>query len=287
MLQRKNLTQALFLMDLLKRLGERLNELEWKVHGKWVLLSALVGIVAGLGAILFQFLTQLVMHVCLERVAGYYAKQPAGEHAIFEYVAKEPNLWLLVAVAAAGGLVSGLIVYTFAPEAEGHGTDAAIDAFHNKRGAVRARIPVVKTIASAITIGTGGSGGREGPIAQIGAGFGSLLAVLLKVSARDRRILLAAGMGAGVGAIFRAPLAGALFAAEILYSDSEFEADVIVPADDITRLPVALPLRHHFGRTQRESLCDLYFPVADLLGITPGLWGHGIQLRRNEIQGMA
>jgi CIC family chloride channel protein len=63
-------------------------------------------------------------------------------------------------------------VYTFAPEAEGHGTDAAIDAFHNKRGEIRGRIPIIKTIASAITLGTGGSAGREGPIAQIGAGFG-------------------------------------------------------------------------------------------------------------------
>jgi len=88
----------------------------------------------------------------------------------------------------------------------------------------------VKTLASAITIGTGGSGGREGPIALIGAGFGSFLVTRLKLSARDRRIMLAAGIGAGVGAIFRAPLAGALFAGEILYRDAELESDAIVPA---------------------------------------------------------
>jgi CIC family chloride channel protein len=131
---------------------------------------------------------------------------------------------------AGGGLISGVIVYTFAPEAEGHGTDAAIESFHQKRGFIRARIPVIKMITSAITIGTGGSGGREGPIAQIGAGFGSFLATQLKLSARDRRIMLAAGMGAGVGSIFRVPLAGALFAAEILYRDADLESDVIVPA---------------------------------------------------------
>ena len=89
--------------------------------------------------------------------------------------------WLLVLVMAGGGLASGLLVYTFAPEAEGHGTDAAIDAFHNKRGEIRGRIPIIKTIASAITLGTGGSAGREGPIAQIGAGFGSYLGGLLKL----------------------------------------------------------------------------------------------------------
>ena len=95
---------------------------------------------------------------------------------------------------------------------------------------MRARVPLVKIVASALTIGTGGSGGREGPIAQIGAGFGSLLAKLLNMKAADRRILLAAGMGAGIAAIFRAPLAGALFAAEVLYRSPEFEPEVILPA---------------------------------------------------------
>ena len=131
---------------------------------------------------------------------------------------------------AIGGLLSGLLVFTFAPEAEGHGTDAAIAAFHHKRGYIRPIVPIIKLLASAITIGTGGSGGREGPIAQIGAGFGSFFGTRLKLPARDRRILLAVGMGAGIGAIFRARLAGALFAAEILYRDSDLEGDVIVPA---------------------------------------------------------
>ena len=88
----------------------------------------------------------------------------------------------------------------------------------------------MKTLASAITLGTGGSAGREGPIAQIGAGFGSFLGGILRLSDRDRRLLLAAGMGAGVGSIFRAPLAGAVFAGEILYRDADLESDAIVPA---------------------------------------------------------
>jgi chloride channel protein, CIC family len=91
-------------------------------------------------------------------------------------------------------------------------------------------LPIIKLLASATTIGTGGSSGREGPLAQIGAVFGSFFGTRLKLPARDRRILLAVGMGAGIGAIFRAPLAGALFAAEILYRDSDLEGDVIVPA---------------------------------------------------------
>ena len=116
-----------------------------------------------------------------------------------------------------------------APEAEGHGTDSAIAAYHYHQGQIRPRVPLVKIVASALTLGTGGSGGREGPIAQIGAGFGSLLANLLRLRPAERRVLMAAGMGSGIGAIFRAPLAGTMFAAEVMYFSPEFEPEVIIP----------------------------------------------------------
>lgn len=215
----------------MNRLQNLFSALDWKVSGKWTFLSILVGIIAGLGGIIFQVLGQLVVHFTLFHFSGYSPVEAAGENPLFEHShdgAFQPGMIILIMTL--GGLVSGWIVYTFAPEAEGHGTDAAIDAFHNKRGRIRTRIPFVKTIASAITLGTGGSGGREGPIAQIGASFGSFLGKILGLPSRDRRILLAAGMGAGVGAVFRAPLAGALFAAEILYSESDFESEVIIPA---------------------------------------------------------
>jgi len=170
------------------------------------------------------------LYVFLEMMAGYRPHGPAGETHLFLPSGKPLNPWMLFFLPSLGGLFSGWLVYTFAPEAEGHGTDAAIDSYHNKGGFVRGRIPFIKTIASAVTITTGGSGGREGPIAQIGAGFGSYLATRLKLSDRQRRIMLAAGIGAGVGAIFRAPLAAALFAAEVLYREPEFEAEVIIPA---------------------------------------------------------
>ena len=138
--------------------------------------------------------------------------------------------WLLLIVPTVGGLLSGVIVYTFAPEAEGHGTDSVIAAYHYHQGQIRPRVPLVKIVASALTLGSGGSGGREGPIAQIGAGFGSLLGNLLHLRPAERRVLMAAGMGAGIGAIFRAPLAGTIFAAEVMYSSPEFESEVIIPA---------------------------------------------------------
>ena len=114
------------------------------------------------------------------------------------------------------------------PRPRGTGPTRAIDAFHNKRGVIPVRVPIVKTIASAITLGTGGSAGREGPIAQIGAGFGSYFAQRLKLSAHDRRIMLAMGMGAELGRS-SAPLAGAIFSGEILYRDADIESEVIIP----------------------------------------------------------
>src|SRR6202035_3725557 len=136
---------------------------------------------------------------------------PRGAPPLFADAATSFRPWLLLVIPTVGGVLSGLLVYTLAPEAEGHGTDAAIAAYHHHQGKIRPRVPLVKIIASALTIGTGGSGGREGPIAQIAAGCGSFLGNALRVRPPERRILMAAGMGAAIAAIFRAPLAGALF----------------------------------------------------------------------------
>ena len=198
--------------------------------GKWAVYFVLIGLIAGAGSIVFHYLCLLGSHYFMDMMAGYRPPAPAGEHHILAPTTVPFNRWMLLILPALGGIFSGWLVYTFAPEAEGHGTDAAIDAFHNKGGFIRGRVPIIKTLASAVTLTTGGSGGREGPIAQIGAGFGSFLATRLNLTDRDRRIMMAAGIGAGVGSIFRAPLAGALFAAEVLYRDPEFESDVIIPA---------------------------------------------------------
>lgn len=209
------------------RLGNSLAEL---LTGRWLLMSALVGIFAGGAAIVFQVLAESVGHFVLEHASGFRAIGADGEYRLFESQSGSISLIAVVGVLILGGLISGFLVYRFAPETAGPGTNGAIDAFHNKRGILSVRIAIIKTVASALTLGTGGSGGREGPIAQIGASVGSCVGQLLNLSARDRRILLAAGMGAGVGAVFRAPLAGALFAGEILCRDADIESDVIVPS---------------------------------------------------------
>lgn len=195
--------------------------------------SLLVGVIAGLGGIVFYLATQMASDFVMGGIVGYEAvPHPAGEPRLpyAPPLAASFHPWLLLVVPTIGGLLCGYIVYTYAPEAEGHGTDSVIAAYHQRQGLIRPRVPIVKIIASTFTLGTGGSGGREGPIAQIGAGFGSYLATLLKMSPSERRVLAAAGMGAGIAAVFRAPLAGALFAAEVLYWSPEFEAEVILPA---------------------------------------------------------
>lgn len=201
-----------------------------KTHslGRSVLLSVLVGVVAGFGALGFNFILNSAGDLFMVRAVGYQMPQPGGE-GVTKIPAEASRRWLLFVVPAFGGLLSGLLVFSLAPEAEGHGTDAMVDAFHQKRGVIRKRVPIIKTFASALTIGSGGSAGREGPIAQVGAAFGSALATWLKASDRERRTLLLAGAGAGIGAVFRAPLGGALFAMEVLYRDIEFETAALVP----------------------------------------------------------
>ena len=169
--------------------------------------------------------------------------------------------WLFLVIPALGGLLSGILVFFIAPEAEGHGTDAMIEAFHRRGGYIRKRVPLVKILASAITIGSGGSAGKEGPIAQIGAGFGSFFATILKLKPRDRRILVLAGAAGGIGAIFHAPLGAALFAPEVLYRETEFESEAILPCI-VSSIVASSIFDQYFGRTA------LFFPGAG--GFRPG-----------------
>lgn len=196
---------------------------------KWFFISTLIGIIAGFGAIIFYVAIQFTSGVFLTRLVGYQPPEPAGEgQPIIMSFWSAAHPWLLPVVTTLGGLVAGIIVFSLAPEAEGHGTDATIAAFHQGTS-IRARIPLIKLVASAITIGTGGSAGREGPAAQISAGFGSILANLFHLDTQDLRIALDTGIGSGIGAIFRAPLGGAILAAEILYKN-DLEVEAIIPA---------------------------------------------------------
>jgi len=196
--------------------------------GRLIIYSLLVGVVSGLGAAAFYWVVKQLQELLMWEFMGYSAPN-SGSEGVTHAVHLPACWWVVLLVPTLGGLVCGWIVYTFAPEAEGHGTDAMVKAFHGLKGSIRARVPLVKSIASIITISSGGSAGREGPIAQIGAGFGSFLASRLKLSDWDRRMLMLAGGAGGIGAIFRAPLGGALFAVEVLYASTAIEFSAIVP----------------------------------------------------------
>jgi len=201
---------------------------------KMAWMCILIGLVAGFGSAGFYVMLEAGRESLLGCFANYHPAAPGFEKPLFEFGSifsgNDIIRWALLILPVVGGLVSGIIVFTWAPEAEGHGTDAAIEAYHFKDGAVRKRVPWIKAVASMVVIGSGGSAGREGPVAQIGSGFGSMLGEWLKVSPHERRVLMAAGMAAGIGAIFHAPLAGALFVTEVLYRDPDFEHEVLVPS---------------------------------------------------------
>jgi CIC family chloride channel protein len=194
---------------------------------KWLVLGVLIGTMAGAGAIVFYEALLGATHLFLGAVAGYHVPTPIGEggHAASASFSRP---WALPLVVGFGALLGGLLVFRFAPDAEGHGTDAAISAVHHNPRGIRFRTVIVKIVASALTIGSGGSGGREGPTGQISAGFASLLARELDLSPADARTAVATGIGSGIGAIFGAPLGGAVLATEILYRD-DFDIEALLP----------------------------------------------------------
>jgi CIC family chloride channel protein len=191
--------------------------------------TLLLGVFGALSARLFSFLLNIIQTLFLGRIAGY--EPPGllhGAAGAGGQVVGPQGLWLIPLVTTVGGLLSGFLVYSLAPEAEGHGTDTAVRAFHQASGFIRARVPAVKMVASALTIGSGGAAGQEGPTALIASGVGSLYATLGKRTYEDRRLLVLIGMAAGLSAIFRSPIGTALFAIEVLYSDMEFDAGALL-----------------------------------------------------------
>lgn len=194
-----------------------------------ILASVILGVVGALGAQIFLWLLHLVLHYGLLAI-GHYASIDISEA---HQMGKAPPVfgplyWWLPVITTLGGLAAGILIYGLAPETEGHGTDAALNSFHRNNGRSRARVPVVKTVVSALTIGSGGSGGREGPTAQIASGAGAIFGAIFKLSDQERRYLVLIGMAAGLSAIFKSPLGCAIFAVEILYSRMAFEGGALL-----------------------------------------------------------
>ena len=173
---------------------------------RWLLLGICVGIIAGFAAVFFFYSIELLKHFFLHDLAGLSLPAPEGE-SMFEEdgPAGIPRLWVVPILTCAVGLLTGWLVKRFIPDTvDGgtDGTDAMIKAFHQRGGVIRPLIPVIKGLTAVLTIATGGSAGREGPITQIGGGIGSWLAMKLNLSARERRIMLLAGAAGGPGGDF-------------------------------------------------------------------------------------
>ncbi len=266
-------------IDIYKEFARCIQRLRYSLrHGavyfrRWLVIGIIVGVISGVAALAFYYMLDLFTDLFFGLFLHTSVPKPRGEGGTTHFVPGD-RYWLLPLVTALGGAVSGLIVYRFAPEAEGHGTDAAIHAFHFGEGRIRRRVILVKMVSSAITIGSGGSAGREGPTAQIAAGVGSMIADLLKLSTRDRRIVLATGIGAGIGAIFKAPIGGAILAAEILYR-RDIEAEVLYPALIASTVSYVI-----FGSVtgftpifgyHRLEFDPLYLPFFAVLGVVCGL----------------
>ncbi len=169
-------------------------------------LAAIIGVLGGIGAVILRELIDAIQHFA-------WASNPYS----LDDVAALP-WWWIVLVPTAGGLAAGFAI-RFAREARGHGIPEIIAAVAVEGGRIRPRVAIIKSIASALTIATGGSVGREGPIAQIGAAIGSTLGQLLRLNPRRLRTLVGCGVAAGIAATFNAPVAGALFAVEVIVGD--------------------------------------------------------------------
>ena len=179
---------------------------------------------------LFNAAVHWSTELLLSGISGYRPPGLPGEGDPSTEVVGPYGLWLIPVVTALGGLVVGVITNRLSPEAQGHGTDAVAKAFHREGGRMRLRVAPVKLLASAITIGSGGSAGREGPIAQAMAAVGAWYADLTGRDEDYRRLFLLLGAAAGISAIFRSPIGAALFAVEVLYADMEFEASALLYA---------------------------------------------------------
>ncbi|MDH4179141.1 MAG: chloride channel protein [Armatimonadota bacterium] len=229
-----------------------------------VALAVLVGIGSGYGAVVFRWLISTAH-------AGFFE----GLRGALPWLGR----YYVILVPALGGLLVGLLVYFLAQEAKGHGVPEVMMAVMHKGGRIRPRVAVIKSLASAICIGSGGSVGREGPIVQIGSALGSTMGQILKLSDERIRVLVACGAAGGISATFNAPIAGVLFALEVILRDFSIRSFGLVVLSSVSSLVIshiylgdhpAFTIAHPYALVSAWEL-PLYF----LLGLMAGLVGRG------------
>ena len=192
------------------------------------LYSLLTGMVTGCVAILFHKAFELLSYLIFDLGLKTSLADLRPNSVHFFTWPKSNASYILLVLPALGGLLVGLIIHFWSSDAKGSGVDDFLEAFHNRGGVLNKRTPFAKFFASLLTISSGGSGGKEGPMLLIGSGIGSLFGKFIRMGARAQRTLFLAGAAGGLGAIFRTPLGGAITAIEILYKE-DFETDSLVP----------------------------------------------------------
>ena len=171
-----------------------------------IIIAMIIGVVSGYGAAGFRYLID------------FFRTISWGDGSFVEIIKTTPY-YLKIGIPVIGGVIVALFVNRFAPEAKGHGVPEVIEAVATKNGFIRMRVVLVKAVASALSIGSGASVGREGPIVQIGSAFGSSVGQLFQVSTRRMKTFIGCGAAAGIAATFNAPIAGAIFASEVILGD--------------------------------------------------------------------
>ena len=231
-------------------------------HISSLLMAIAIGILSGYGAVLFRFVIQGAQYAFYQNTAD-----------ILTFVSTVP-VYGLIGLPALGGLVVGLLVRFGAREAKGHGVPEVMEAVSLRGGRIRKRVAFVKIIASAVCIGSGGSVGREGPIVQIGSSIGSSIAQLFKSSGPQHRTMVGCGAAAGIAATFNAPIAGVLFALEVLLGDFGLAAFSPVVLSSVMATTIS---RHYFGDfpafvIPSYELASLWeFAIYPFLGLLAGL----------------
>jgi CIC family chloride channel protein len=225
---------------------------------KLILLAIIVGVGSGLGAVAFRWLIEAGQFVFFHRLAAFFAF--LGPYRV-------------VPVPAAGGLVVGLLTYTVARQVVGGGVPEVILAVASFGGRIRGLVGLMRSVASAVCIASGGSAGREGPIIQIGSSFGSALAQMLRLPESRIRLLVACGAAGGVAATFNVPIAGALFALEVILQEYAASSFGFVVFSSVTAAAVSRWIQGNqisFQVPAYELVSLVEFPLYVALGVLAG-----------------
>ncbi len=247
-------------------------------------MAAIVGVITGVGALVFRVMISVIHNL-------FFLQTFSLSYDSSLFTPGSPWGAAVIFVPVVGGIIVTFIVSNFAPEAKGHGVPEVMDAIYYKGGAIRPVVAAVKSIASAVAIGTGAAVGREGPIIQIGSALGSTFGQVLKLTPAQRIVLVAAGAGAGIAATFNTPLGGVLFVTELMLPEvsvntflpvatatgvATFLGRLFFGPDPAFSVPEMIPLPNSLGAGTFTLL--LYIVLGILTGVAAAAFIRGLHL---------